>query len=52
MDEERMDRFLKEIRKQRKNEFCKRTGHYFEDYDGCRNCGKPLNIALRWRNVQ
>ena len=52
MDEERMKRFLKEVRKQRENEFCKRTGHYYEEEDGCRNCGKPFMKALERGNAQ
>ena len=41
MDEERMKNFLKEIKKQREEEYCKR-GHYFEGDDACKNCGKML----------
>ena len=42
MDEERMNRFKKEIQRQRSKEFCK-DGHYFESGDKCRRCG--LNIS-------
>ena len=42
MDEERMNRFKKEIQRQRSEEFC-RNGHYFESSDKCQKCGIDMS---------
>ena len=40
MNEERMKKFVEDIRKQREEEFCRKSGHLFESAT-CKHCGKP-----------
>lgn len=48
VDEERMNGFKKEARKQKENEFC-RKGHFFDADDGCRGCGRSIGDVLNAR---
>ena len=46
MNKERMNRFVENVRKQRREEYCKK-GHYYEGENyNCRNCGKSIEAAL------
>ena len=40
MNDERMKKFVAEIRKQREEEYCMKSGHLFET-NTCKHCGKP-----------
>lgn len=48
MDEERMNRFVEEVRKQRENEFCGK-GHYFDVDDCCKGCGRSIDEVMNAR---
>ena len=46
MDKGRMNRFLENVRKQRREEYCKK-GCYYDGKDyNCRNCGKSMDALL------
>ena len=51
MNDERMKRFVEEIRKQREEEFCLKSGHLFET-NICKHCGKPKATLVKMEDEE